>query len=42
MNISAMARAHGITPITAHMRIRRGWCWFKACTTPPRPYRFDF
>lgn len=42
MNISALAKANGVLPVTAHQRIRRGWCWFKACTRKPQPYHYEW
>ena len=38
-NVSAMAKANGINPQTAHSRITKGWTAEAATATPARRYR---
>lgn len=42
MNISAEARKHGIAPLLAHQRIRRGWPVERATSEKPRPYFYEW
>ena len=38
-NVSAMAKANGVNPATAHSRIVKGWTAEAATATPARGYR---
>lgn len=42
MNISAEARKHGIAPLLAHQRIRRGWTVERATSERPRVYFYEW
>ena len=41
VNVSALARANGINPVTAFNRIKKGMSVEEATSTPVRPYRKD-
>jgi predicted DNA-binding transcriptional regulator AlpA len=37
-----IAHRNGLSDSTFYQRVRRGWCWYRAATTPARAYFYDW